>query len=143
MILVYGYSCFVNIGVDVLLLRQLCVTDQHKQKTKFNLHVCFSCRELLGHLTNEQFQRLERALCSAEGLGTLDRKKKDSKKKSANKKVETSSVSTSSQVGASGSAPLDLPASHDPECVFEPRPHGAEGMKITTCFENFYAVCFF
>ena len=88
----------------------------------------FFGRELLGHLTDEQFDRLERALCSAEGLGTLDRKKKDSKNKSVNKKRETSTISPSSQASASGSTPLDLPASQDPECVFEPRPHGTEGM---------------
>ncbi|XP_065919581.1 lateral signaling target protein 2-like [Dysidea avara] len=120
-------------GVAVHEDGPLCTTKPVREiPMMFRVYRSVLCRikELLGHLTNEQFQRLERALCSAEGLGTLDRKKKDSKKKSANKKVETSSVSTSSQVGASGSAPLDLPASHDPECVFEPRPHGAEEQSI-------------
>ena len=32
-------------------------------------------RELLGYLTSEQLTTLEQALCSAEGLGTLNRKK--------------------------------------------------------------------
>lgn len=108
--------------------KQLAVLINTRRKTKFNLYAFFN-RELLGHLTEEQFERLEKALCSAEGLGTLERKKKESKqKKSASKKVEASTGPPASQVSASGNTPLDLPSSHDPECVFEPRPHGAEGI---------------
>ena len=42
----------------------------HPELSCFSIH-----RELLGYLTKEQLTALEQALCSAEGLGTLNRKK--------------------------------------------------------------------
>lgn len=88
------------------------------------IHV-FSYRELLGHLSNEQFEKLERALCSAEGLGTLNRSKKDTKNKTcASKKTESLSGEEESNA-SSVSTPLSdppLPLGSSPEQVFEPRP---------------------
>ena len=78
-------------------------------------------RELLGHLSEEQFEKLERALCSAEGLGTLNRSKKDSKKKMA----ADSDKKESSSDDASTSTPFSdppVPSASSPERVFEPRP---------------------
>ncbi len=48
----------------------------HLSLTRFapSIHKCpVLSRELLDHLTEQQFTKLERALCAAEGLGTLDR----------------------------------------------------------------------
>ena len=87
-------------------------------------------RELLGHLSDEQFEKLERALCSAEGLGTLNRNKKDTKQKTAaataasSKKTESLSGEEDSS-GTSTSIPYSdppMPSANSPECVFEPRP---------------------
>ena len=86
----------------------------------------FLHRELLGHLSDEQFEKLERALCSAEGLGTLNRNKKDAKQKAASsgsKKAEP--LSGEEDASTSTDAPLShppMPSASSPERVFEPRP---------------------
>jgi len=89
------------------------------------LHV-FSDRELLGHLSNEQFEKLERALCSAEGLGTLNRSKKDTKSKTcASKKMVSLSGEEENNASPVSTPISDTPlqlASSSPEQVFEPRP---------------------
>ena len=93
--------------------------------------LCFSLmdvflyyRELLGHLSDEQFEKLERALCSAEGLGTLNRSKKDSKQKTTTDGDKTESPSEENS-DASTSTPFSdppVPSASSPERVFEPRP---------------------
>lgn len=83
----------------------------------------------MGHLSDEQFEKLERALCSAEGLGTLNRKKKDSKHKTC-ASMRTKTESSSSETNANNNdistgMPLSdppLPSASSPERVFEPRP---------------------
>ena len=84
-------------------------------------------RELLGHLSDEQFEKLERALCSAEGLGTLNRNKKDTKQKAAASSTskKTESLSGEEDSGTLTSTPYSdppMPSADSPECVFEPRP---------------------
>lgn len=87
-------------------------------------------RELLGHLSDEQFEKLERALCSAEGLGTLNRNKKDSKPKVAAAAAAATSKKTESLSGEEDCSPSTstpyseppMPSANSPECVFEPRP---------------------
>ena len=86
-------------------------------------------RELLGHLSDEQFEKLERALCSAEGLGTLNRNKKDNKPKvgaaAAASSKKTESLSGEEDCSTSTSTPYSeppMPSANSPECVFEPRP---------------------
>ena len=71
-------------------------------------------------MSYEQFEKLERALCSAEGLGTLNRTKKDAKQKTAaSNKTESSSVEDSD---ASTNTDPPMPSASSPERVFEPRP---------------------
>ena len=86
-------------------------------------------RELLGHLSDEQFEKLERALCSAEGLGTLNRSKKDNKTKvaaataaAAASSKKTESLSGEGDCGTSTHPEPPMPSADSPECVFEPRP---------------------
>ena len=107
----------------------------------------FCCRELLGHLSSEQFEKLERALCSAEGLGTLNRSKKEAKQKShaANKKT-TEPLSNEDSNNTSTSTPLPgptVPSVSSPECVFEPRPpqSSREGMHQQVLHYSMYSFC--
>lgn len=76
-------------------------------------------------MSDEQFEKLERALCSAEGLGTLNRNKKDSKHKAAATSKNTEPVPDEENSGASTSTSYSeprLPSADGPERVFEPRP---------------------
>lgn len=82
----------------------------------------FYHRELLGHLSDEQFEKLERALCSAEGLGTLNRNKKDSKQKAASSSKKAESLPGEEDATTSTVTPLSEPSASSPERVFEPRP---------------------
>ena len=89
----------------------------------------------MGHLSDEQFEKLERALCSAEGLGTLNRSKKDAKHKTcaAGSSKKTESVSTEG----------DSSTSVSPERVFEPRPpqSSREGRQTLITSYGFCSYC--
>ena len=95
-----------------------------------------SNRELLGYLTEEQLSTLESALCSAEGLGTLDRKKSKQQPQKTVTQAETTDSTSSSvtQETANGepvttsytphhqSQSVDLDARSNSRTVFEPAP---------------------
>jgi len=121
----------------------------------YPLPVCLSSyRELLGYLTEEQLATLEKALCSAEGLGTLNRKsvKKSTEQPSHRQRPMTqaeASVGSSSQSQVSqaettddGSATssyrahrrsqsYDMDARNSSRTVFEPVPVPVESTGMT------------
>lgn len=87
----------------------------------------FSYRELLGHLNKEQLATLEKALCSAEGLGTLKRNaaaKRSQSKKTQQASPETASVESSSNETLEHSYTLD--SRDTTNTVFEPAPVHSE-----------------
>ena len=95
----------------------------------------------MGYLTEEQLSTLESALCSAEGLGTLDRKKsKQQPQKTVTQAETTDSTSSPSSVTqeiadngpvATSYTPhhrsqsVDLDARNNSRTVFEPAPVGS------------------
>ena len=87
--------------------------------------VCIPHRELLAHLNKEQLTTLEQALCSAEGLGTLERNKNKvaaaRKKRHAQQQQQqqsslapNSSASSMSLASTSDSLTSDLPPALPP-----------------------------
>ena len=93
--------------------------------------LCFQHRELLGHLNEEQLATLEKALCSAEGLGTLKRNaaKKAQKRPQASQDQSPSTTEADSENTASSEPhPSTLAQSYNLDSrdttstVFEPTP---------------------
>ena len=92
--------------------------------------ILLTFRELLGHLNEEQLATLEKALCSAEGLGTL---KRNAAKKNPSKKVPPQATSPNTISDASHEATPEsveqsysLDSRDTTSTVFEPAPVDSE-----------------
>lgn len=92
--------------------------------------ILLTFRELLGHLNEEQLATLEKALCSAEGLGTL---KRNAVKKNPSKKVPPQATSPNTMSDASHEATPEsveqsysLDSRDTTSTVFEPAPVDSE-----------------
>lgn len=87
-------------------------------------HTCLYChRELLAHLNKEQLTTLEQALCSAEGLGTLERNKNKAAiaAATAKKKHDTQQRQQSSSLALTNSSSTSLASTSDLPPALPPR----------------------
>ena len=87
-------------------------------------HMCLYChRELLAHLNKEQLTTLEQALCSAEGLGTLERNKNKAAiaAATAKKKHDTQQRQQSSSLAPTNSSSTSLASTSDLPPALPPR----------------------
>ena len=113
---------------------QTCIRTHTHTRTHRHTHThTHTNRELLGYLNQDQLVTLERALCSAEGLGTLRRKANSSIKKRKTSKQPLALPQTDSQAQSSQSIP-DTPAELTADSPNPIEPEAGSGDDLTRSY---------